>query len=311
MQGLACFKKYIYLHVVGHPALTSYLNMKVILRIAIALIGSSAYAQTDSIAVADAEWLTTKISKGVVLKRASFNQNLFASNQYISILEIKQKRRYVIDLAYEDSVLRTTSDFGKTHKAVAAVNGTFFNMAKGGSVDYLRADGSVINDNVLNKDGSRALHQKAAIAVNKGKLSLLQWDGSASWESSIQAEDVMVTGPLLLRDRSFIPLDSASFNIARHPRSLIAKGRRNKVYFIVIDGRRELAEGMSLFEARKVLKWLKLSDGINLDGGGSSVLWVADQDFNGVVSYPSDNKKWDHEGQRKVANVILLKNNKR
>jgi len=286
--------------------------MKVLLHIALALIGyNAAFAQTDSIAVADAEWLTTKISKGVVLKRASFHQNLFGSNQYISILEIKQKRRYAIDLAYEDSVLRTTSDFGKTHKAVAAVNGTFFNMAKGGSVDYLRADGSVINNNILNKDGSRALHQKAAIAIRRGKLSLLQWDGAANWENSIQGEDVMVSGPLLLRDESFVSLDSSTFNTARHPRSLIAKGRRNKVYFIVIDGRRELAAGMSLFEARKVLKWLKLSDGINLDGGGSSALWVADQDFNGVVSYPSDNKKWDHEGQRKVANVILLKNNKR
>jgi exopolysaccharide biosynthesis protein len=286
--------------------------MIVLLRIALVLIGcNAAFAQTDSSAVVNAEWLTTKISKGVVLKRTSFTQNLFASNQYISILEIKQKRRYAIDLAYEDSVLRTTSDFGKTHKAVAAINGTFFSMAKGGSVDYLRSDGSVINNNILNKDGSRALHQKAAIAIKKGKLSLLQWDGSANWENFIKADDVMATGPLLLQDKSYVFLDSSAFNTARHPRSLIAKGRRNKVYFIVIDGRRDIAEGMSLFEARKVLKWLKLSDGINLDGGGSSTLWVAEQDFDGVVSYPSDNKKWDHEGQRKVANVILLKNNKR
>jgi hypothetical protein len=25
-----------------------------------------------------------------------------------------------------------------------------------------------------------------------------------------------------------------------------------------------------------------------------------------VVNYPSDNKKWDHEGEREVANAILL-----
>lgn len=286
--------------------------MKVILSIACAFLGFNvAFAQTDSSAVVDAEWLTTKIAKGIILKRASFNQNLFGSNQYVSVLEIKQKRRYSLDLAYEDSVLRTTSDFGQIHKALAAVNGTFFDMAKGGSVDYLRSEGSVINNNRLNKDGSRALHQKAAVVIRKGKLSLLQWDGTEAWESSIQGEDVMLSGPLLLRNKSFVTLDSAVFNTTRHPRSLIAKGRRNKVYFIVIDGRRELAAGMSLFEARKMLKWLKFNDGINLDGGGSSALWVAGQDFNGVVSYPSDNKKWDHEGQRKVANVILLKNNKR
>jgi hypothetical protein len=28
---------------------------------------------------------------------------------------------------------------------------------------------------------------------------------------------------------------------------------------------------------------------------------------NGIVNFPTDNKKWDHEGQRKVANVVLLK----
>ena len=32
---------------------------------------------------------------------------------------------------------------------------------------------------------------------------------------------------------------------------------------------------------------------------------------NGIVNYPADNKKWDHEGTRKVANVILLKKQKK
>jgi len=285
--------------------------MKSLFSVACLLIGlGSAFAQTDSSAVVNAEWLSRKISKGVILKQAAFHQNLFESNQFVSILEIKQKRRYKIDLAYEDSLLRTTSEFGEIHKALAAINGTFFNIARGGSVDYLRSDGKVINENRLNKDGSRAVHQKAAIAIRRGKLSLMEWNGSDAWESSIKAEDVMLSGPLLLRRGSFSVLDSAVFNIARHPRSLIATGKGKKIYFIVVDGRRENAAGMSLFEARKIMKWLGVIDGINLDGGGSSALWVAGQPFNGVVSYPSDNKKWDHEGQRKVANVILLKNQK-
>lgn len=283
--------------------------MKIFLSIAcLFLVYGSALAQADSSAVVNAEWLSTKISKGVVLKQAAFHQTLFGSNQFISILEIKQKRRYAIDLAYEDSLLRTTSEFGNMHKALAAINGTFFDMAKGGSVDYLRSGDKVVNQNRLNKDGSRAVHQKAAVVVRKGKLSLEQWDGKTTWEHDLQGEDVMLSGPLLLRNSAFVSLDSVAFNTARHPRSIIAKGKRNKVYFIVVDGRREPAAGMSLFEARSVLKWLKFTDGINLDGGGSSALWIAGQPFEGVVSYPSDNKKWDHEGQRKEANVILLKN---
>lgn len=284
--------------------------MRTFLSILCALISINvAFGQSDSAAVADVEWLTRKIGRGVVLKQASFNKSLFGSNQFISILEIKQRRRYVIDIAY-DSVLRTTSDFGKAQQALAAINGTFFDMAKGGSVDFLRSDGIVVNENRLNKDGSRALHQKAAVAIKKGKLSLLKWDGSENWESAIRAEDVMLSGPLLLQNRSYTLLDSAAFNLTRHPRSVIATGKRNSIYFIVIDGRRELAAGMSLFEVRSVLKWLNYTDGINLDGGGSSALWVAGQNFNGIVSYPSDNKRWDHEGERKVANVILLRDKK-
>lgn len=265
------------------------------------------FAQKDSLAFVNADWSVAKISKGVILKRASFTKSLFGSNQYISILEIKKNRHLNFDLAYETTVLRTTSDFGRSSQAKAAINGTFFDIANGGSVDYLRSNHSVVNENRLNKNGTRALHQKAAVVINNGKLGIQSWDGTEIWESKINAEDVMVSGPMLIQNNSPVHLDSVSFNLTRHPRSIIAKGKRNRTFLIVIDGRRELAAGMSLFEARDILRWLKYVDGINLDGGGSSTLWVDGQDFNGVVNYPSDNKKWDHEGQRKVANVILLK----
>ncbi|MGJ7033410.1 phosphodiester glycosidase family protein [Niabella hirudinis] len=40
---------------------------------------------------------------------------------------------------------------------------------------------------------------------------------------------------------------------------------------------------------------------INFDGGGSSTLWTRKR---GVINHPSDNKKWDHAGERSVANVL-------
>jgi exopolysaccharide biosynthesis protein len=76
---------------------------------------------------------------------------------------------------------------------------------------------------------------------------------------------------------------------------------------ITIDGRNDNAAGMSLTEMTKIVKWLKATNGINLDGGGSTTMWVKGQTDNSVVNYPTDNKKWDHEGLRKVANVVLVK----
>jgi len=103
------------------------------------------------------------------------------------------------------------------------------------------------------------------------------------------------------------PLDTGEFNYARHPRTAIAFLGKKKVLFITIDGRNENAAGMSLPELASIIKWLKARNGINMDGGGSTTLWINNQPGNGVVNYPTDNKKWDHEGQRNVANVVIVK----
>ena len=44
-------------------------------------------------------------------------------------------------------------------------------------------------------------------------------------------------------------------------------------------------------------------DAMNFDGGGSSTAWI---NTHGIVNYPSDNKKFDHEGERGVATVITF-----
>lgn len=73
---------------------------------------------------------------------------------------------------------------------------------------------------------------------------------------------------------------------------------------LVADGRNANAEGMSLFELTKIMRWLGCVSAINFDGGGSSTLWTAKE---GVVNYPTDNRNWDHEGERKVANILYFK----
>ena len=120
----------------------------------------------------------------------------------------------------------------------------------------------------------------------------------------------MLSGPLLTFNQKDEELDTAAFNRLRHPRSAIGIKPNGNVILLTVDGRHENSAGLSLFELTKVMRWLGCSTSINLDGGGSTTLWVATADGNGVVNYPSDNKKWDHEGTRKVANVILLKKNK-
>ena len=272
------------------------------------LISFGLFAQYDSLAVVNAEWKKEKISPGVILKTYWFQNTLFNSNQFVSVLEIKQKKKFEFDIGYETKKLITTSDFGKQANAIAALNGTFFDIANGGSVDHIKSDGIVINKNRLGKNGSRAGHQSSALVINKGKISIAKWDGTADWENSIEGEDIMVSGPLPIMNQIHEKQDPANaFNKTRHPRTAVAIAKNKRILFLTVDGRNINSAGMSLFELSKMMSWLKADDAINLDGGGSTTLWINNYNENGIVNFPTDNKKWDHEGQRKVANVVLLK----
>lgn len=63
---------------------------------------------------------------------------------------------------------------------------------------------------------------------------------------------------------------------------------------------------MSLGELGQWLVWLGAEEGLNLDGGGSTCLWVAGEPFAGVVNHPSDNGKADHEGVRACDSVVAV-----
>lgn len=285
--------------------------MKSILSTIILIIGLKAglLAQSDSLSVVKAKWHKEKIAPGIYLKTFAFKKSLFNSNQNVSILEIKQKKSLEFDLGYERKTLIPTSEYGKRSNAIAAINGTFFDMANGGSVDYIKSDGRLINENRLSKSSERAIHQKAALSIKGGKLSINKWNGLDNWENLIDAEDIMVSGPLLIMDGKTENLDkNNTFNKTRHPRTAVAINKNKRVLFITVDGRNENSEGMSLFELEKLLRWIKSVNAINLDGGGSTALWINNYGENGIVNYPTDNKKWDHNGERKVANVVLLKN---
>ncbi len=55
---------------------------------------------------------------------------------------------------------------------------------------------------------------------------------------------------------------------------------------------------MSLIETQKYLLNLGCIDAINLDGGGSSTMWIKNK---GIINTPSDKN-----GERVVSNALLL-----
>ena len=252
-------------------------------------------------------WSHEVVTDGIVLHQGSFESNLFGANQYLCVLEVAPGARFDIVPA-EDGTLETTTALAAKAGAIAAVNGSFFNMrAPYGSVNYLRVDGATVSPNVPdsyeNPHRRRSTRQTGAVATFHGGLYVLKSDAIARWEQDIEAEDVVTSGPMLLVAGKAEPVVKDRFNTNRHPRTAVGRRPDGTVVLVVADGRNKQAAGLSMEELRQVMTALGCADAINLDGGGSTTMVVR----GAVVNHPSDNKQFDAAGERPVANAIVVR----
>ncbi len=253
------------------------------------------------------EWHHEVVAEGITLHCAAFKGTLFDANQYLCVLEVAPGARFDIVPAGERTLEKTTALAGR-YGAVAAINGSFFNMkAPYGSVNYLRVDGEELAPNAYdgyeNKTGGRSTRQTGAVATFKGGLYVLKADAIARWERDIEAEDVVTTGPMLLIGGEREPIVVNDFNTRRNPRTAVGRRSDGTVLLVVADGRNAEAAGLTMPELQQVMQALGCADAVNLDGGGSTAMVVCGK----VVNHPSDNRRFDAAGERAVANAIIVR----
>ncbi|RIJ50584.1 phosphodiester glycosidase family protein [Maribellus luteus] len=288
-----------------------------------------ANAQSDSLIFVSAKWQTEVVHPEVKWITYHFNHGeLFQSNQNISVLELPAKRKKVkLSIAYSDSLELSSQLASKSH-AIAGINGSYFemrgkdpdnhpeltavphtspaNINRNRSQTYLKIDGKLIAENYA-KSSHVKRYPRGALAFGKKDISIFKVDTTISnWEHSIRAKNIITSGPMLVSEGTENSIPDDSFCGKRHPRTAIGVRADGSVLFVVVDGRSNDANGMNLNEMQKIMRWLGCVDALNLDGGGSSTMVICEQPFHGVVNHPSDNKKFDHEGEREVANAILI-----
>lgn len=248
-----------------------------------------------------------KIQAGIKLDHWSGTHEKWGP-QYILILKAKYPK-YRLDLAFAKDSLIKTSSFAKQSNALAAINGGFFDMKAGGSVSFLVSDGKVIHENkpnVLSIDNEMGAN--ALVIYENGKSEILPTEGANRIPMLKNVEDALVTGPLLLNNSQINNLQKRPFNDLKHPRSAICIGKK-EIWLIAVDGRHKEATGLNLNELSQFLISCGCQHAINLDGGGSTTLFLNTNKFNGIVNHPSDNKKFDSEGERSVANILFIRKN--
>lgn len=260
----------------------------------------------DSLRVTNAEWSIDSMD-GFTLKRYHFGEGeLFCSAQHLFVLEIPKDSPRRLAFAY-DSVLTEVSTLAERSEAYAAINGSFFDMELGNPICYLRIDGTQLGENTPGKEDSvnRKYYQYATLALRRGRPCLSVPDSNRFSEDEMKEKNIMTAGPMLLREGALVPQrDDRTFVTKRHNRTALGVRPDGTTILVVADGRfKHKSGGLSLMELERVMRWLGCTEAINLDGGGSSTMYIKD---SGVVNYPSDNNRHDHEGQRPVSNAILL-----
>lgn len=241
-----------------------------------------------------------RVASGV--ECAVIQGRLFDSNQSINVVRYRS-RRYRADVVEATGTsAMVTSEFGSRNDAVASLNGSYFNVKNLTHQTYIKIDGHqtgrTLPCELFRVDG--------LLSLDGHSLDIALSDTLSYAACSSSFEDAMAAGPVLILDGSVRgDWPESSFYSKRHPRTAFGYDRRGWAYLIVIDGRfPEHGLGATIAETAWICSQLGLYEAINLDGGGSSTLWVKG---SGVISHPYDNHKWDHEGQRIVPNAVVIR----
>ncbi len=293
-----------------NPRLLTTLALLLLLTLPTRYVAAQRDYTADSIAFVNADWHTDTLDGFRFMHHHFMQRQVFNSNQYFSIIEIPSGSSSRLAFV-ADSLLTTVASFATRDSALAAINGSYFDMRTGVPVCYLRIAGQELGENTPAQHDSlnRKYYQYATIRLLPSRRPrFVVPDSLRTFERTMPDSNIMTAGPMLIRKGMDIPqrLDRR-FVYARHPRTAIGLKPDGTVVMLVADGRhRGEAEGLSLPELTRILHWIGCCDAVNLDGGGSSTMYIKERGTGGIVNHPADNGRFDTGGQRRVANAILV-----
>ncbi|MFN7131188.1 MAG: phosphodiester glycosidase family protein, partial [Myxococcales bacterium] len=187
---------------------------------------------------------------------------------------------------------RTVSSYARLLSAEIAVNGDFFSYTTYATSGLAAGGGAAWSDTSDNTSMGNLAFNAAGSRVELVRPSrVLAFDGS--WMSGV------VSGrPQIVTAGVVYTTTSDTLCTARHPRTAVGLSQDARtLYLAVVDGRQTASVGMTCTELGNLMKGLGAYDALNLDGGGSSTMYVAGR---GVVNSPSDGT------ERVVANHLAI-----
>ncbi len=180
-----------------------------------------------------------------------------------------------------------TSNWAGDAGVHAAVNGDFFSYSNYGTVGMAVGEGAA-----WPSTGDSGGHGFVAFGWDRAELSPPPEVRSVEgWMREVVGGNVhLVAGGVPMSS------DSGSFCTTRHPRTAAGFSEDGRTLILaVVDGRTSSSAGMRCSELASLMSEMGAHEALNLDGGGSTTMYVAG---DGVVNNPSDGS------ERVVANHL-------
>ena len=288
-------------------------------------------SKKDSLAFMNADWKITDLGKGAQAMYAQIP--MFYSTQSICVVKYPLKKFRTDILHRPEEAAGKPSEIAEETGAVFALNGGYFHVKQRIPSVYFREGkeqlGYTHPTELYRVDGLMGFKDR------KGRKARIAQVSDTTQYSAVDKgwKEAMASGPMLIVDGEIIvPLltgdkadganvaamaqeqkqgskirthySSAQFYDKRHPRTAFGTDDEGNAYLVVIDGRfKGQADGATIYETAYICHMLGMTDAINLDGGGSTTLWT---EKTGVINHPYDNRKFDHDGERSVPNLIVV-----
>lgn len=235
-------------------------------------------------------WST--IARGVRWGRGSYEEA--SGFSVLNVVDVDTTAGARIDLV-DNGACKKLGDVALPARAVAATNAGFFTSTCG-------------PDGLLRVDGS-------TIATAKGSqhaIGLLT-DGGAIYAKPV-AGSSFTDAPSAVGGFGYFDLtggapvidhDGTTFGNVRHPRTVIFSAP-SRLGLFTVEGRSDAGLGARFSELAAIAVEQGAANALNLDGGGSTVMWVKDEPMKGIVNYPSDSTSVVHGGVRSVRSLAVV-----
>lgn len=174
---------------------------------------------------------------------------------------------------------KSVPEYARKEKVQGAINGGFWDKTghaqglavSGGEVWKGSFDDGFFGFFAVTKEGRALISPPDAIVGNID-----------SYQMAVSGRPTLVRAGQLDTPQ----IDMAVAANARQPRTAVGVSRDGKkVWLVVVDGRQMLSKGMTMYELGRLLIDLGAHRALNLDGGGSSTMFLKSR--GGVVSSPS------------------------